>query len=332
VTVHQRALVTGGAGVIGSHLVDALLGRGAKVTVLDNFSTGRAENLGAHERSSALRVIKGDVADAEVVRSAVHGQDVIYHLAAAVGVKNIVDDPLGSMYANVRGAENVLNAASPTNTPVLLASSSEIYGRNTAVPFSEDSDRVLGPTWIHRWSYSTAKAIDEHLGFAHATKGLSVTIVRYFNAYGPRLRESGYGSVIARFASQALRGVPITVHGDGKQTRCFTYISDVVEGTILAAETPAAYGSVFNIGSDEEHSINEVAEIIKAQAGSHSTIQHVSHESYYGPGFEDTHRRVPNTRKARDVLGFSAGVAFTTGLSRTLDWCRQNYMSDGFSR
>jgi UDP-glucose 4-epimerase len=325
-------LVTGGAGVIGSHLVDALVLRDRQVTVLDNFSTGRADNLSAHDKSPRVRVISGDVADPQVVREAVRGQDVVYHLAAVVGVKNIVNDPLGAMFTNIRGAENVLSAALPTNTPVLLASSSEIYGRNASVPFVEDADRVLGPTWIQRWSYSTAKAIDEHLGFAHAARGLPITVVRYFNAYGPRLRQSGYGSVIARFAAQALRGDPITVHGDGQQTRCFTYISDVVEGTVLAAETPAAYGTVFNIGSDEEHSINEVAEIIRAQVGSHSQIEHVSHESYYGRGFEDTARRVPDVRKARDMLGFSASVSFATGISRTLDWCRQNFTSDGNSR
>lgn len=321
----DRALITGGAGVIGSHLTDALLSAGVRVTVLDDLSTGKLANLEGHERDDRLKVVRGDVRDADLVDRLVRDHDVVYHLAAAVGVKHIVDDPLNAVLTNVRGTENVLASAHRHGAVALLASTSEIYGKSGDAPFREDGDRVLGATRVHRWSYSTAKAIDEHLAFAYAEKGLRVVTVRYFNSYGARIDERGYGSVIARFIAQALAGAPITVHGDGKQTRCFTYVDDTVRGTVLAATTPAAYGSVFNIGSPEEVRILDLAGLVQRVVGSDSAIEHVPYETYYGAGFEDTRRRVPDVRRAREVLGFEARVPLADGLARTLEWCRAHY-------
>lgn len=320
--MNRPVLVTGGAGFIGSHLVDSLLAEGEQVTVLDDFSTGRRANLGAHEK---LTVREGSVLDARLVDELVADAAVVYHLAAAVGVRYILEDPLSTVLTNVRGTENVLASAQRHGARMLLASTSEVYGQNSELPFREDSARVLGPTWVHRWSYSTAKAIDEHLAFAYAERGLQVSIVRYFNAFGPRIDESGYGSVIARFASQALRGLPMTVHGDGQQTRCFTYVSDTVLGTRLAATRPEAIGRVFNIGTDREITIRDVAERIRQGLGSRSEVTFVPYETSYPRGFQDTRRRVPDVSFARRVLGFTASVSFESGLERALAWCRDNY-------
>lgn len=321
----QACLVTGGAGFIGSHLVDALLTTGRRVTVLDDLSTGEFANLAQHQGDERLRFVHGDILDVPLVQHLVDEHDIVYHLAAAVGVKHIVENPLASVLTNVRGTENVLAAAHRGGRRVLIASTSEVYGRNPNAPFREDAERVLGPTWIHRWSYSTAKAIDEHLAFAYADRGLRMTIVRYFNSYGPRIDARGYGSVIARFASQALSGAPLTVHGDGRQTRCFTYVTDTVAATILAAETPGAEGSVINIGSKQEVSILGLAELVKTILGSASPIHCVPYETEYGSGFEDTRRRVPDTRRAQEILGFEARVDLRRGLEWTLEWCRTHY-------
>lgn len=321
----RRVLVTGGAGFIGSHLVDRLLARGDHVTVLDNFSTGSPANLAHIVAGATYRLVRGSVLDADLVTALVAGTDVVFHLAAAVGVSHIVRDPLGTVLTNVRGTENVLAAAQRHGARVLLASTSEVYGKNEQVPFREDALRVLGPTWMHRWSYSTAKAIDEHLAFAYAQRGLRMSIVRYFNSYGPRIDESGYGTVIARFATQALRNTPITVHGDGRQTRCFTYVDDTVAGTVLAAEREEALGSVFNIGNPREITILDLAERVRSIMASASPIELTAYESYYQIGFEDTRRRVPDITRARERLGFVPTVPLEEGLPRTLAWCADNY-------
>jgi len=318
----RNVLVTGGAGYIGSHLVDRLTERGDAVTVLDDLSTGREANL-AHLPDVTL--VRGSVMDAALIDSLVATHDLVYHLAAAVGVTHIVRDPLGSVLTNVRGTEHVLASAHRYGARVLVASTSEVYGRSTDVPFREEGDRVLGPTWIHRWSYSTAKAIDEHLAFAYAERGLRVSIVRYFNSYGPRIDESGYGSVIARFAAQALRQEPLTVHGDGQQTRCFTYVDDTIRGTLLAGERDEAIGDVFNIGNDREITILELAHLIRNVIGSSSDVVLAPYESYYPKGYEDTRRRVPDVRRAAERLGFRASTTLEDGLARTVAWCRENY-------
>lgn len=327
----EVVLVTGGAGFIGSHLVDRLGVDGRRVTILDDFSTGQRANVADAERSGA-KVAEGSVLDAELVDRLVAMHPLVFHLAAAVGVRHIVDDPLSSMLTNIRGTENILSSAERHGARVVVASTSEIYGRNPRVPFREEDDRVLGPTWTHRWSYATAKAIDEHLAFAYADRGLRVSIVRYFNAYGPRIDERGYGSVVARFVSQALSGRPLTVHGDGQQTRCFTYVSDTVEGTIQCGTQDAALGKVFNIGTTHEVSILALAEGVRTATRSSSPIEFTPYEASYPHGFEDTRRRVPDISRAREILGFQARIGLGEGMERTIAWCREHYRLAGGPR
>jgi UDP-glucose 4-epimerase len=251
--------------------------------------------------------------------------DIVYHLAAAVGVGNIVAKPLESIITNARGTDIVLQSCSKNGTKVVLASTSEIYGKTSKMPMSEEDDRVLGSTSVSRWSYSTAKALDEHLALEYARTGLPVSIVRYFNSFGPRIDFKGYGSVVANFIRQAIAGEPLTVHGDGTQTRCFTYIADTVEGTFLAGTVKEAEGSVFNIGNDVEITINELAHRIQSASGSSSAITHVSYESRYGKAFEDTKRRVPDLSRSQRVLGYTPATSLDEGLRLTLDWWRREY-------
>ncbi len=321
----MRVLVTGGAGYIGSHLVDALLKRGDEVLVVDNLSTGKIENIRHLLGHPAFQFINDSILNEPLLERFVPAMDRIFHLAAAVGVRNVLQDPLAAINTNVRGTEVVLGLAFKYWKRLVLASTSEIYGKARHIPFREDDDRVLGTTGVARWSYSMSKAIDEHFAFAYAAKGLPVAIVRYFNSYGPRLDERGYGSVVANFIRQALRDEPITVHGDGKQTRCFTYIDDTVAGTLLAAEAPRAVGEAFNIGSTRETSIQDVAKTIQRLARSKSPIEFVGYASYYGEGFEDTRRRVPAVDKAKRLLGFVPKVDLEIGLKKTIAWCRTHF-------
>jgi UDP-glucose 4-epimerase len=311
-------LVTGGAGFIGSHLVASLVHDGHRVTVLDNLSTGNLSNL--TPVSSEITFVEGDILNADLVESEVRRADLVYHLAAAVGVGNIMANPLESIITNTTGTEHVLRSCHRHSTRVLLASTSEIYGKTPKLPMAEDDDRILGSTAISRWSYSTSKALDEHLAFAFATEGLQVSIVRYFNSYGPHLDEKGYGSVIANFIRQARDGDPLTVHGDGLQTRCFTFVADTVRGTILAGTKDEALGSVFNIGSNFEISIADLARLIVDKTKSSSPITNVSYEQRYGTSFEDTRRRVPSLDRARQVLGYTPTIDLAEGLDRTLAW------------
>lgn len=316
----MKALVTGGAGFIGSHLVDRLLAEGWEVVALDNLSTGRLANLAHLDGEPRFRFVAGDVCDEALVASLVNGCQVAFHLAAVVGVRHIVDDPLGGMRTNVRGTESVLSAALRHGVRVCFASSSEVYGDSPQVPFVEDGPRVLGPTWIPRWSYATSKALDEHLCFAYRDAGLAVSIVRYFNAFGPRLHPAGYGSVVARFTVQALAGELLTIYGDGRQTRSFAYVGDIVQGTVLAGTHPAAIGEVFNIGNGSEVSIAELAREIIDLVGSRSALTYLPYAEVYGPDFADPHRRVPAIAKARRRLGYEPQVTLREGLARTVAW------------
>ena len=319
----MRTLVTGGAGYIGSHLVDRLVRLNHEVTVIDDLSTGNLTNLQAVH--SDIRFVEATILDADVVDTLVAGADVVFHLAAAVGVGHIIEQPLRSLVINTKGAENVITACVQHDRRLLLASTSEIYGKTAKMPMSEDDDRVLGSTTIARWGYSTAKAIDEHLALAHAEHGLRMSIVRYFNSYGPRLDPRGYGSVVANLMRQAIDNEPLTVHGDGSQTRCFTYVDDTVEGTLRAALDLRGEGKIFNVGNDHETSIIDLATTIIAMTGSSSAVQHISYEQRFGKGFEDTKRRIPDVQRARTVLDFNAGISLQDGLQRTLAWWRATH-------
>jgi UDP-glucose 4-epimerase len=319
----MRVLVTGGAGYIGSHLSDRLLAEGHNVVVVDNLSLGKVANIRQNLENPRFRFSEGDILDADLIEELVDECDAVYHLAAVVGVKHVLDDPLQTTVTNVWGTGVVLRAAARRRLKVVLASSSEVYGKATASPLREDHDRILGPTHVSRWCYAAGKALDEHLALAyHRQRDLPVAIVRYFNSYGPRMDPQGYGSVVAKFVNQALDGHPITVHGDGQQTRCFTYIDDTVEGTVLAGTVDAANGEALNIALGEEQTIRQLAEMVRQMTDSSSEIVFVAPETEYGESFEDTRRRVPSVEKADSTIHFKARVPLAEGLARTIDWFR----------
>lgn len=314
----MNVLVTGGAGFVGSHLVDRLLDDGHAVTVLDNFSTGREANLAHRLGDPRLRLVRGSILDDALVGTVLRGHELVYHLAAAVGVSHVVKDPLWVIRTNAHGTEIVLDHAGRHGARVVFASTSEIYGTSDSLPFREDGPRVLGPTWVHRWSYSTVKALGEHLCFAHADRGLAVSIVRYFNTYGPRMDAAGYGSVVARFVSQALAGAPLTVHGDGAQVRCFTFVAETVDATVRAGTLDAALGRAFNVGSAFETSIGDLARLIVDLTGGAAPIEHVDYATAFGDGFADTRTRIPDTALARSVLGWEARIPLAEGIGRVI--------------
>lgn len=318
-----KALVTGGAGFIGSHLTDALLARGDEVVVLDDLSTGSRDNLAHLAKEPRLRFVEGSVLDQELVERLVGGCNVVFHLAAAVGVRWILDHPLRSLETNVRGTEHVLRAACQSGSKVVLASTSEVYGKNDRDALSEDDDRVLGSSRLSRWFYSSAKAIDESFALAYwQERGLPVVIVRFFNTIGPR--QSGrYGMVVPRFVRQALRDEPVTVYGDGSQTRCFTYVDDTVRAVLALAEAPEAVGEVFNVGQPREISILDLARKVIELTGSRSSIRLVPYHEAYGNGFEDMRRRVPDTSKLRRVTGFQPRVSLDEALRRIIAYERR---------
>jgi UDP-glucose 4-epimerase len=314
----MRNLVTGGAGFIGSHLSEALLARGQEVLAFDDLSTGTLDNLQAFARDPRFRFVEGTVLDAPRVGELVADCDRVFHLAAAVGVKYVLENPLRSLLTNVRGTEAVLEACARRGTRVVVFSTSEVYGKGVAVPFSEDDDRLMGPTHKLRWSYASGKAVDECLAQAYwQQQSLPVTVVRCFNTCGPR-QTGAYGMVIPSMIQRALRGEPIQVYGDGLQSRCFSAVSDVVRGVILLADHPDTEGEIYNIGTDEEVSVGVLAERIRLLCESDSPIEHLPYEEVYGPSFEDMRRRVPNLAKIHDAVGYRPQVTLDQLLELTI--------------
>jgi UDP-glucose 4-epimerase len=300
----MRILVTGGAGFIGSHLCERLIIDGHTVTALDNFSTGRASNLFNLKDVSEFSQIEGSILDASLLNSLVEKADYVFHLAAAVGVFNIVNNPLASLLTNIRGTENVLEAAYARKTPVFLTSSSEVYGKNVSDSLKENDDRVLGSPVTLRWSYSEAKAIDESLAYAYfVEKQLETRIVRFFNTVGPR-QLGAYGMVVPRFVKSAISNEPVTIYGDGNQTRCFAHVHDVIDAVIAIAFAENTIGRVINVGNDFEISINDLARKVIEETKSTSDIYYIPYAEAYGEGFEDMERRVPNIDLVRDLVGW----------------------------
>ena len=313
--MRRTYFVTGGAGFIGSHLVSALLERGESVVAFDNLSTGRLRNLDHLGSHPNLRFVHGSVLDELAVDELMHKCDVVVHLAAAVGVKLIVEEPLRSFTTNIRGSETVIEAAFRHRRPILLTSTSEIYGKNTAVPLKEEDDRILGTPTVARWAYSTAKAVDEILAYAyHRERGLPTIVVRLFNTVGPR-QSPAYGMVIPRLVRQAVAGEPLTIYGDGTQSRCFCHVTDVVNGLLGLLDTPEAVGGVFNLGSQEEITILDLAERIKARTNSESKIQLIPYDEAYPAGFEDMQRRLPSLDRIKALTGWQP----TRNLDEILD-------------
>ena len=300
----MHVLITGGAGFIGSHLAERLVRDGHSVTALDDLSTGRLSNLSALQTTNQLRFVKGSVLDRDLVQEHVDAADVVFHMAAAVGVKLIMEQPSQSILTNIGGTENVLRAAIPGKKLTFIASTSEVYGKATKFPFNEDDDLVIGATKNLRWSYAAAKQLDEFMALAYARdSALPVVVLRFFNTTGPR-QTGRYGMVLPNFVQSALEGRPLMVHGTGTQSRCFGHVLDVVEALSRLMHLPAATGQVFNIGTDQEVTIRGLAEQVIALTGSASPIQLIPYAEVYPVGFEDMMRRLPDVSKLQAAIGF----------------------------
>jgi UDP-glucose 4-epimerase len=298
-----KYLVTGGAGFIGSHLTEQLISRGDQVVILDNLSTGLSENLSTIKNK--VEFVQGDILDKALVEKLISNSDYVVHLAAALGVLNIVNKPLESLKSNLQGTEIVLEAANKYKKPVLIASTSEVYGKNDKVPLNEEDDRVIGHPLKSRWSYSEAKAIDESLAYFYfLEEGLQSRIVRFFNTVGPR-QLGNYGMVVPRFVNSALKGEALSVYGSGEQIRCFCHINDAVKGLLLVMDSEKAVGEVFNVGNNQQITIMELAKKVIEITSSKSTIEKIAYEKAYPQGFEDMQRRVPDISKIKQVLGWS---------------------------
>lgn len=315
----SRVVITGGCGFIGSHLVERLVARGDEVVIFDGAAPPAWQTV-AREHA---RHVPGDVLDREALARAITSDvDVVYHLAAVVGVDQYLSRPLDVIDVNLTGTRNVLDLALAAEAKVVLASTSEVFGKNPAVPWPEDGDRVLGPTSADRWTYSSSKALAEHLTFAFVRQhGLDATIVRYFNAYGPRQRP---GFVVSRSVHRALNGKPVVVYDGGRQTRCFTFIEDAIEGTVAAADSARAVGEAFNIGSMTETTVGDAARLIAKLVGPDVELSDVDTGVALGRSYEDLARRVPDNTKARDLLGWSPDTTLEDGLTRTIEWGRSN--------
>ncbi len=318
----MRVLITGGAGFVGSHLSDLLIEEGHEVFVLDNLSTGSIDNIEHLKAEPRFHYTIDSVTNEPLLAEMIDRCDVVFHLAAAVGVKKIVEEPVQTIENNVHGTEVVLRHANKKKKLVVVASTSEVYGKSTDVPFREDADLVMGATVKHRWAYACSKAIDEFLALAYwKERKLPVIVIRLFNTVGPR-QTGQYGMVIPNFVRQALAGQPITVFGDGTRQRSFTYVGDVVRGLVALVREPRAVGEVFNIGNGEEVSIRELAEKVKAKTGSDSPIVTIPYDQAYEAGFEDMPRRVPDITKIGTLVGYAPTVHLDEILDRVIDYFR----------
>lgn len=324
----MRVLVTGGAGFVGSHLVELLLEAGHEVQVLDDLSTGRRENLAAVAHSPGLQLTVASVLESDVVEPLVSWADLTFHLAAVVGVDLVLRAPVRTIETNVLGTSILLRLAAAHGRKVVLASTSEVYGKGVRIPFSEPDDRLLGPTTRSRWCYAESKALDEYLALAYSfERGLPVVIARLFNTVGPR--QSGrYGMVLPRFVNQALVGQPLTVYGNGEQTRAFADVRDVVQALYALAECPLAEGEVLNVGSDREITVNELARLVIQVTGSRSEIIHVPYDEAHPAGFEETMRRVPDTARVRALIGWQASISLEETIRAVADSYRRGSCRD----
>jgi UDP-glucose 4-epimerase len=319
-----RALITGGAGFIGSHLAEQLLAERHEVLVLDNLSTGSIDNIGHLKGTPGFSYVIDSVTNEPVLAEMLDRSDVVFHLAAAVGVKLIVEQPVHTIETNVHGTEVVLKHANKKKKLVFIASTSEVYGKSADVPFRESADLVLGPTEKHRWAYACSKLIDEFLALAYwKEKRLPVVIVRLFNTVGPR-QTGQYGMVLPTFVRQALAGKPITVFGDGTQSRSFTYVGDVVEALVALSSEPRAVGEVYNVGNTDEVTIRDLADRVKVLTGSDSPIRYVPYDQAYEAGFEDMPRRVPDISKLRSLVGYEPKVGLEEIIRKVIDHIREH--------
>lgn len=317
----MKVFITGGAGFLGSHVSDAFIARGDEVFVLDTGSISKVRHLLGNPR---FHYIHDSIFNLELIDGMAAKADLIYHLAAVVGVEHYVGDPYETLNVNVNGTQNILKAAYKYNKKVVFSSTSEVYGRNPKVPWREDDDRVLGATTIDRWCYSTSKAVGEHFCFAYHKLGLPVTVVRFFNVYGPRLDKVDVGRLFTIFMGQLLRGVDLTVIGDGSQTRCFTYVTDAVAAIVEAGMNPKADGEAINIGIEVETSVLEFAKLmIDLYGETKSKIKFVSQEQVYGNSYEDIPRRVPDTTKMKTLLGVTPKISLREGTARSMQWFRE---------
>ncbi len=320
----MKALLTGGAGFIGSHLAERLLADGHDVIVLDNLSTGSIDNITHLKGTRGFSYAIDSVTNEPLLAELIDRSDVVFHLAAAVGVKLIVEQPVHTIETNVHGTEVVLKHANKKKKLVVIASTSEVYGKSTDVPFREGADLVLGATIKHRWAYACSKIIDEFLALAYwKEKKLPVIIVRFFNTVGPR-QTGQYGMVLPTFVRQALLGHPITVFGDGTQSRSFTYVGDVVDALVALAQEPRAIGQVFNIGNTGEVTIADLAQRVKTMSGSQSLIQYIPYDEAYEAGFEDMPRRVPDISKLRELIGYEPKLCLDDIIRKVIDYFREN--------
>ena len=323
----MKILITGGAGFIGSHLAEALLEKGEEVYIIDNLSTGSIENIAHLKKNTKFNYVIDDIMNTHMMAELVDLCEIVYHLAAAVGVKLIVESPVHTIETNIKGTEIVLNLANKKKKKVVMASTSEVYGKGAKVPFAEGDDLLLGPTFKSRWSYACSKAIDEFLALAYwKEKKLPTIVVRLFNTVGPR--QSGqYGMVVPRFIVQALKNQPLTVYGDGSQSRCFTWVGDVVDALIKLSKHADAVGEIFNVGSTEEITIVQLARMVKELLQSNAEIEFIPYEKAYEEGFEDMFRRLPDISKIKTLIGFNPTKSIRDIILLTAEYYQSKFLN-----